>query len=134
MQKVQINLSLLLPAIPDERDACVQRVISIMEKHKGIEKVHLVPASEQQKAQLCFHYDPDNISLARIQQFAREAGAAITEQYGHLLIEVDSIRRRWPGHHVGSGVCRRRSSPAGHPECFQDTKNEILNNGEVREP
>jgi len=36
MQKVQINLSLLLPAIPDERDACVQRVISIMEKHKGI--------------------------------------------------------------------------------------------------
>ncbi len=92
MEKVQINVDLLLPEIPDERDACVKRIISVMEKHKGIDKVHLVTGTEQEKARLCFHYSPDVISLEQIQHFAQEAGAAITAQYGHLLIEVDSIR------------------------------------------
>ena len=92
MEKVQINLNLLLPEIPDERDACVQRLISLMEKHKGVEKVHLIPGSEDNKAQLCFHYDPDIISLERIQHLARETGAQVTEQYGHLLLEVEGIR------------------------------------------
>ncbi|MBS1576790.1 MAG: heavy metal translocating P-type ATPase, partial [Bacteroidetes bacterium] len=92
MEKVQINLDLLLPEIPDERDACVKRLIAIMKKHKGIEKAHLISGTEENKAKLCFHYDPDAISLEQIQRFAKEAGAAITEQYGHFLIEVDSIR------------------------------------------
>lgn len=46
MEKVQINLDLLLPEIPDERDACVQRIISTMQRHKGIGKAHLIPGSE----------------------------------------------------------------------------------------
>lgn len=92
MEKVQINLDILLPEIPDERDACVQRLISVMQKHKGIEKAHLTSDSEENKAKLCFHYDPDAISLERVEQLAKEAGAKITEQYSHLLIEVESIR------------------------------------------
>lgn len=92
MKKVQINLDLLLPEIPDERDACVQRIISVMENHKGIEKAHLIPGSEENKAQLCFHYDSDVISIEQVEQLAKEAGAKITEQYSHLLIEVESIR------------------------------------------
>ena len=92
MKKVQINLDLLLPEIPDERDACVKRLIAAMKKHKGIDKAHLIAGTEGNRAKLCFHYDPDAISLEQIQRLAQEAGAAITEQYGHLLIEVDSIR------------------------------------------
>ena len=92
MEKTRINLDLLLPEIPDERDACVKRVIAVLEKRKGIEKAHLIPGTEQNKAKLCFHYNPDIISLEEIQRFAQDAGAAITEQYGHLVIEVDRIR------------------------------------------
>lgn len=92
MEKVQINLDILLPEIPDERDACAQRMISAMQKQKGVEKAHLIPGSEDNKAKLCFHYDPDIISLARVEQLAKETGANITEQYSHLLIEVESIR------------------------------------------
>ena len=68
MEKIQINLDILLPEIPDERDACVQRIISVMQKQKGIEKAHLIPGSEGNKAKLCFHYDPDIISLERVEQ------------------------------------------------------------------
>lgn len=55
MGKVKINLNLLLPEIPDERHACMQRSISIMQKHKDIEKTHLIPGSEENESRLCFH-------------------------------------------------------------------------------
>lgn len=92
MEKAQINLEILLPEIPDERDACVQRLISVMQKHKGIENAHLIPAADGNNAKLCFHYNPDMISIERVEQLAKDAGAKITEQYSHLLIEVESIR------------------------------------------
>lgn len=92
MDKEKINLSLILPEIPDERDACVQRVMEIMEKHKGIEKAHVVAANGQADAQLCFHYNPDVISLDQIQQLAKQAGAEMTALYSHLLVEVETIR------------------------------------------
>lgn len=92
MKKIRIDLDLILPEIPDERDACVQRLISSMEHHKGIEKTHLIPEAEGKQAQLCFHYDPDLISLERIEELAKKAGAEITKHYSHVLVEVDSIR------------------------------------------
>jgi Zn2+/Cd2+-exporting ATPase len=92
MEKVKINLDIVLPDIPDEKDSCVQRIISAMENKKGIEKVHIVPETETVKAKLCFHYNPDEISIEQVQKLAEQAGAEITEKYGHLLLEVKGIR------------------------------------------
>jgi Zn2+/Cd2+-exporting ATPase len=92
MQKIKIDLHILLPELPNERDECVQRIIAVMQKHKGIEEVHLIPKSEQSEAQLCFHYDTDIISLDQIQDIALKEGAAITHKYGHLLMEVKAFR------------------------------------------
>jgi hypothetical protein len=55
MNKTRIDLDIVLPDVPDERDACVQRIIAATENKKGIDKVH-VPETENSKAQLCFHY------------------------------------------------------------------------------
>ena len=66
MEKIKINLDIVLPDVPDEKDACVERLISLTKKQKGIEHVHLVPAQESKKAQVCFHYNPDIISLERL--------------------------------------------------------------------
>lgn len=41
MEKVKINLNIVLPDVPDERDACVQRIIHAMESKR--DKVHIVP-------------------------------------------------------------------------------------------
>ena len=56
MEKIKIDLDIVLPDVPDERDACVQRIISSMETKKGIERVHILPETETKKAKLCFHY------------------------------------------------------------------------------
>jgi len=92
MNKTRINLNILLPEVPNERDECVTRIIKSLEYKRGIDKVHVVPEEGNTKAQLCFHYDPSIISIADIEQNARDAGAEITEHYGHLLIEVSGVR------------------------------------------
>ncbi len=92
MEKIKINLDLVLPDVPNERDECVQRIISATESKKGIEKVHIVPGTETSKAKLCFHYDPNEISIEQVQKIAADAGAEITERFGHLLLEVKGIR------------------------------------------
>lgn len=91
MEKLKMNLDVLLPEVPDERDKCVNRLIQKAEQHKGIEKVHLVPGDENRKAQLCFHYDPDLLSLETLQHTVEQEGAEITRRYRHLLVDVDGI-------------------------------------------
>ncbi len=92
MEKIKINLDVLLPDVPDERDECVNRIIKEVSAKRGIEKVHIVPETGNSKAQLCFHYNPTEISLETVQGLAVHAGAKITERYGHLLLEVKGIR------------------------------------------
>ncbi|WP_445737211.1 heavy metal translocating P-type ATPase [Mariniflexile sp.] len=92
MKKTQLKIPVVLPQVPNEKDTCVERLIKELQAEEGIEKVHVAEAKEDDTPQLCFHYDPDIISIDRIQSLAERTGAEITEKYGHLLIEVKGIR------------------------------------------
>ena len=92
MKKLQLKIPVILPQVPNEKDTCVKRLIQELEAKEGIEKVHVADAKADNTPQLCFHYDPDIISIDRIQSLAERTGAEITEKYGHLLIEVKGIR------------------------------------------
>ncbi|MCC4227681.1 MAG: heavy metal translocating P-type ATPase [Leeuwenhoekiella sp.] len=92
MKKLQLKIPVLLPQVPNEKDTCVQRLIEELEAKEGLDKVHIKDDQEDTVPQLCFHYDPDIISIDRIQSLAERTGAEITAKYGHLLIEVEGIR------------------------------------------
>jgi len=92
MKKLQIKIPVVLPKVPNEKDTCVERLIKELEAEDGLDKVHVASEEADGVPQLCFHYDPDIISIDRIQNLAERAGAKITEKYGHLLIEVSGIR------------------------------------------
>ncbi|MBN8858639.1 MAG: heavy metal translocating P-type ATPase [Sphingobacteriales bacterium] len=94
MEKVKINLDIILPDVPDEKDACVQRIITEIKGRPGIDDVHIVPETADKKAQLCFHYNPDRITVEHVQKLAEQAGAKITQRYRHLLLEVEGIRHQ----------------------------------------
>ena len=94
MDKTKINLDILLPGIPDEKDACVRRIIDEMENIRGIERVHVVSENNESKAQLCFHYDPQVMSIERVQDLAAQAGARLSKRYRHALLEVKGIRHQ----------------------------------------
>lgn len=92
MNKTRINLDILLPEVPDERDECVERIIALLKTKKGIDEVHVRQQDHGDKAQLCFHYNPDVITINQVEQLAKKAGIEITEQYGHLLLNVSGVR------------------------------------------
>ncbi len=92
MKKLQIKIPLLLPEVPDEKDQCVEKLIKQLQDQEGLEKVHVSDETDNGIPQLCFHYDPELISIDRIQSLAEQTGAEITQKFGHKLIEVDGIR------------------------------------------
>jgi Zn2+/Cd2+-exporting ATPase len=104
MEKTRINLDIILPEVPDERDECVSRIIRSLESVRGIEKVHVLPKDGQVKARVCFHYDPDVISIHKVEQAAKAAGAEITEHYGHLLIETSGVRHPRHARIIEAGI------------------------------
>ena len=92
MKKTQVKLPILLPEVPDENDRCVQRLMDHLQNREGIEKVHIASEKDDNTPQLCFHYDPDIISIAHIRKLAKQAGASLTNKFGHILLEVEGIR------------------------------------------
>lgn len=92
MNKARLDLELLLPDLPDERDECASRIIDALQTKKGIDKVHIIPENGATKAQLCLHYNPEIVTISQVEKLAMTAGADITSHYGHLLIETTGIR------------------------------------------
>lgn len=90
--KLQLDLPILLPTIPDEHDACVERLIADLAGRDGMSKVHVLAAAGDQPTKLCIHYDPAILSLARILKIATSSGARLTEQFGHLLWEMHGVQ------------------------------------------
>ena len=88
---LRLDLPLLLPDVPDARDACASRLTDALAATSGVERAHVVPAEGGRPAQLCLHYDPDAVALPRLRRAAEAAGARITERYGHVLWPADGL-------------------------------------------
>jgi len=87
-EKLSLELALVLPSIPDERDACIERLTEILQA-EGLEKVHLVP--QDGALCLCLHYDPARFSLQQVRSMAQAAGAQLSARYQHELMRIDGM-------------------------------------------
>lgn len=88
---VRIDLSIVLPEIPDAADACVERLTDGLRVQRGVEGVHIHADGGNSSHQLCIHYDPDTLSLERIDELVNAAGASLTLQFGHLVWRVKGL-------------------------------------------
>ena len=79
MKKLQIEIPILLPGVPDDKDPCVQNFMKVIREEKGVEDVHVAEPKNGGVPKLCFHYNPSQISLSRIRQLAKQVGTSITE-------------------------------------------------------
>ena len=87
-EKLSLDLALVLPDVPDEQDACVERLTSLL-RGKGIDQAHAV--HEDGKVRLCLHYDPERIGLAEVRRLAAAAGASIGKRYAHESLRIDGM-------------------------------------------
>ena len=93
-EKLRLDLPVLLPNIPGEADACVQRLQQLLRNRPGVDDVHVRPGAEEKPPQLCIHYDPDQLSLTRIRELAKAAGAEISSRFGHLQWQLDGMNHQ----------------------------------------
>lgn len=118
-EKLRLDIPVVLPEIADVADACVARLTADLEARGGVEKVHVLGPDGEQPAQLCLHFDPDKLSLARVREIAGAAGAQITARFGHLTWNVSGIGHERRARTVAeklrslSGVMEAAASSAG---------------------
>lgn len=93
-QKLRLEIPLLLPSLPDIRDRCVKLLIQTLESREGIAAAHVADAATGGTPELCIHYDPDVISLGKVRDIARGAGAKLTDRFGHMLLRVGTKHPR----------------------------------------
>ncbi|TAA26688.1 heavy metal translocating P-type ATPase [Pseudoxanthomonas winnipegensis] len=119
IKKLQLDIPILLPDVLDEADACISRLVDDLQGKSGIDRVHVRPAGEGASAQLCIHYDPNLQPLARIRELAEAAGARISQQFGHMHLEVEGIQHERRARTVAEtlrkmrGVLEAQASAAG---------------------
>ena len=87
-EKLALQLALVLPGVPDERDSCTQRLTDNLQA-QGLEKVHVV--QQDGKPFLCLHYDPAKAAMPQVRSMAQAAGAALSHRYQHELIRIDGM-------------------------------------------
>jgi Cd2+/Zn2+-exporting ATPase len=83
--KLRLDLPLILPDIHDAGDRCVGRLIETLSGRPGIDEAHVIDR-DANAPKLCIHYDPSVISLTRMRDLVRSAGAELTSRYAHLMI------------------------------------------------
>lgn len=91
IEKSRIEIGLLLPSVPDARDACVQRLANLLQSKDGIETAHVKSGPEELTGQLCIHYAPQQLSLGQVRELAKRAGAELDERFGHLLLTLEPM-------------------------------------------
>ena len=90
MERLRLDLTLVLPDATDDRDACVARLETSLGEKQGILEAHVV-ASNSGGSLLCLHYDPARLSVEGVRRTALQAGAEITGQYGHAVLPLHAI-------------------------------------------
>ncbi|MFA5170284.1 MAG: heavy metal translocating P-type ATPase [Sulfuriferula sp.] len=87
-EKLKLDLSLVLPDVTDERDACIGRLTRLLQA-EGLEKVHMV--REDGSTRLCLHYDPQQFSVSRVRELAQATGAKLGNHYRHESLRIDGM-------------------------------------------
>ncbi len=135
MKKIQLDIDLLLPDVPDEKDECVRRILEELKTEPGLEKVHVVPSTASAPARLCLHIDTSVTSIKEVEQIAKEAGARITERYRHLLVEVQGIRHQRQTHVIETRLKKEKgilgASVAGTGNILIEYDTTLVNEEEV---
>ena len=98
-QTTRLDLPLVLPDVPDGRDACIARLTSMLEAQPGVVRAHVLDVGDVEPGEtrpvtspmLCMHYDAERVTLAEVEGLARLAGASISEQFAHVVLPIHAV-------------------------------------------
>lgn len=94
--KLRLDLPLILPDADGDGDGdqCLVRLRERLCGKPGISDVHVV-SKDAGAPELCLHYDPAVVTLARVYELVHASGAEVTAQFGHLSLRThDTMHAR----------------------------------------
>ncbi|QDV73703.1 heavy metal translocating P-type ATPase [Botrimarina mediterranea] len=94
LEKARVQIQFALPYVPDDHDACVSRLVELLEAKRGVSSSHVVDSPDGAGGELCIHYDPRVLSLAEVREFANRAGMQLGERFGHLYRQLKPMHTR----------------------------------------
>ena len=86
----QLDLPIVLPGVETEDDGCIARLETRLREQTGISSVHFDKSASGQSV-LCLHYDPNLVSLEKLERVARDTGAAITDRFRHESLPIKGM-------------------------------------------
>jgi len=86
---IELCAPLLMPDILESCDDCLEIMVENLSSRKGISRVHV--KNDQDHPHLCLHYDPNQISVAAVQELAEKAGVDFTGRYRHEQIPFSGM-------------------------------------------
>jgi len=89
VQKIKLDLPVILPANGD-CEPCTERLLETLRQRDGLFEAHL-DHNGGQAAQLCLHYDPSLVTMAMVEQQAREAGISVQQRYRHRELTIEGM-------------------------------------------
>jgi Cd2+/Zn2+-exporting ATPase len=105
-ERLRLDLPLLLPEIPDARDACVARLEAVLGEKQGITQTHVLHPDSADAAVLCVHYNPATLSLGEVQRIVAAAGASVTERFGHAVLPIRAVDAEDATRRIENGLRR----------------------------
>ena len=87
-EKLELDIPVLLPEVPDAADACVGRLVSTLSAKPGVERAHVLPADGDTPAKLCIHFDPAALPLPRVREMVSAAGAEISKAAAARVVDA----------------------------------------------
>ena len=102
--RARIDLHVLLPEVPDARDACVARLEESVAQIPGITKTHVLVAENGGADLLCLHFDPSVLTLAEVERRARAAGAEIQGRFGHAILPIRAVDSEDAGRRIENAL------------------------------
>jgi Cd2+/Zn2+-exporting ATPase len=107
--KLHLEIPVVLTDAADHCVRCVDHLVASLRGRPGVLDVHLVREADVSAGTLCIHYDPDQLSLSRIEELARAAGAQISARYAHRTWRVAGVRHA----HAARRLARQLNAEPG---------------------
>ena len=87
---LQLNVPLVLPGVENEQDGCLTRLETRLEGQTGIRDAHF-DRDQAGRMVLCLHYDPNLLTLEKLERLARDEGAQIVARFKHETLVVKGM-------------------------------------------
>ena len=91
MNKLKLDLEIILPSVGAPADPCVSRLVAALRGRPGVVDAHLEDDGGA-RGHLCVHFDPNVLTLARVEALVRASGAELVARYGHMNVSVQGLR------------------------------------------